>query len=120
MDYLKDYRCTILALFSCPNEYEKAADLLAKVNCEMFINKELPGQNQSLSSQSHLSECLTAREKEVLTMLSKGYSYSESALLIGCRISTIQTYVKRVYRKLQVHSKSEAIYEAVKNGQITL
>jgi DNA-binding NarL/FixJ family response regulator len=55
---------------------------------------------------------LSAQERTVLEMSAKGYSYEETARLLNLSPRTIETYVKRIYRKLQVHSKSEAVYEA--------
>ncbi len=61
---------------------------------------------------------LSSQERTVLEMSAKGYSYEETARLMKLSSRTIETYVKRIYRKLQVHSKSEAIYEARKLGLI--
>jgi DNA-binding NarL/FixJ family response regulator len=62
------------------------------------------------------AQCLSAQEHSVLEMSSKGYSYEEIASLLGLSRHTIGTYVKRIYQKLHVHNKSEAIYEARKQG----
>jgi len=59
---------------------------------------------------------LSEQERTVLEMSAKGYSYEEIARILQLSPRTIETYVKRIYRKLQVHSKSEAIYEARKLG----
>ena len=61
---------------------------------------------------------LSTQERTVLEMSAKGYSYEETARLLNLSPRTIETYVKRIYLKLQVHSKSEAIYEARKLGLI--
>jgi len=62
--------------------------------------------------------CLSCKEQEVLNMFARGYSYAEVATLLGCRMGTIQTYAKRIYRKLNVHSRAEAIFEASQLGLI--
>lgn len=59
---------------------------------------------------------LSVQERTVLEMSAKGYTYEETARLLSLSPRTVETYVKRIYRKLQVHSKSEAIYEARKLG----
>lgn len=59
---------------------------------------------------------LSERECEMLGMAAKGYSYREIAQMMGVTQQTVLTYVKRSYRKLQVHSRSEAVYEARKRG----
>ncbi|MEQ1581711.1 MAG: response regulator transcription factor [Steroidobacteraceae bacterium] len=55
---------------------------------------------------------LSEQEAKVLSLTAKGYSYDEIATLLGVSRHTVQTYVKRIYRKLQVNSKIEALYEA--------
>lgn len=59
---------------------------------------------------------VSAQEKQVLELSAKGYGYEEVAGLMGLSRHTVETYVKRLYRKLQVHSKTEAVYEARKLG----
>ncbi len=57
---------------------------------------------------------LSAREKEVLSLTTKGFTASEIAQLMQISHHTVQTYVRRIYSKLKVTSKTEAIYEARK------
>lgn len=59
---------------------------------------------------------LSERELAVLTMATKGFTYDEIARMMSVSKHTVMTYVKRSYRKLQVNSKSEAVYEARKLG----
>ena len=61
---------------------------------------------------------LSAQERQVLTLSAKGYSYDEIARLMAVSRHTVTTYVKRSYRKLQVHSKTEAVYEARRLGLV--
>jgi len=65
-------------------------------------------QGQEQNERPPLSE----QETNVLTLAAKGYSYDEIAGLLKISHHTVQTYVKRIYRKLQVHSKIEALSEA--------
>ena len=55
---------------------------------------------------------LSEQEAKVLALTAKGYSYDEIAVLMKVSRHTVQTYVKRAYRKLQVNSKLEALFEA--------
>jgi DNA-binding NarL/FixJ family response regulator len=55
---------------------------------------------------------LSAQERKVLEIASKGYGYDEIAEMMGVSRETVLTYAKRIYRKLKVHTKTEAIYEA--------
>lgn len=52
---------------------------------------------------------LAAREREVLDHLSRGFAYKEIAAEMGCSYSTINTHLQRIYRKLHVRSRSEAV-----------
>jgi DNA-binding NarL/FixJ family response regulator len=55
---------------------------------------------------------LSEQETRVLTLSAKGFSYDEIAALMQVSRHTVQTYVKRSYRKLQVNSKVDALDEA--------
>jgi DNA-binding NarL/FixJ family response regulator len=61
-------------------------------------------------------QMLSPREREVLLLCAKGYSYEEIATLLEVSRHTVTSFVKRIYRKLQVHSKTEAVYEARRMG----
>ena len=61
---------------------------------------------------------LSPQERQVLTLSAKGFSFEEIARMLAVSRHTVMTYVKRSYRKLQVHSKTEAIYEARKLGLV--
>lgn len=55
---------------------------------------------------------LTPRETEILNLISRGYSYQEAADLLQIMVSSVQTHIKSMYRKLSVNSRSEAVFEA--------
>jgi DNA-binding NarL/FixJ family response regulator len=59
---------------------------------------------------------LSPREREILDAISRGFTYAETAKLLGIGAATVHTHLKRVYRKLSVGSKTEAIYEATRMG----
>jgi DNA-binding NarL/FixJ family response regulator len=61
---------------------------------------------------------LSEREQQVLEFAAKGYTHAEIAELIGVSVTTVASYTRRVYEKLQVHSRSAAIYEATRLGLI--
>jgi len=54
-------------------------------------------------------ENLSSREQEVLDMLAKGYLYKEISDQLHLGLGTIKTYVRRIYEKLQVQSRTEAV-----------
>ncbi len=55
---------------------------------------------------------LTPREIEILHLISRGYSYQEVADLLRIMVSSVQTHIKSMYRKLAVNSRSAAVFEA--------
>ncbi|MDP3616312.1 MAG: response regulator transcription factor [Rhodoferax sp.] len=59
---------------------------------------------------------LSAREREVLKYITKGFTSNEIAALMSVSRHTVPTYVRRIYAKLEVNSKTEAIYEALNQG----
>jgi DNA-binding NarL/FixJ family response regulator len=59
---------------------------------------------------------LTDREHEVLTLLVKGFTFAEIGDLLGISAHTVTTHVKHIYVKLEVRSRSEAVYEALQLG----
>jgi DNA-binding NarL/FixJ family response regulator len=63
---------------------------------------------------------LSAREREVLGYIVKGFAYAEIARLTGLSAHTVATYVRRVYGKLEVHSRGEAVYEALASGLVDM
>ena len=55
---------------------------------------------------------LSGREKEVLELITKGFKAQEIAALMKLSPFTVKTFVRRIYSKLKVTSRAEAIYEA--------
>ncbi|MCB1577873.1 MAG: response regulator transcription factor [Xanthomonadales bacterium] len=61
---------------------------------------------------------LSERERQVLQLAAKGYAYAEVAKLLGIGVSTVASYTRHIYEKLQVDSRSGAVYEATRLGLI--
>lgn len=57
---------------------------------------------------------LTAREREVLQLLVDGHSYKTAAQALDLALDTLRFHIRHVYRKLHVHSKSEAVMVALR------
>jgi DNA-binding NarL/FixJ family response regulator len=60
-------------------------------------------------SQTDVGAQLSAREAEVLKLLSKGHLIKEIADQLGINFVTVRTYIRRIYEKLHVHSRSQAV-----------
>lgn len=65
-------------------------------------------------------ERLTPRETEILQRMADGLTQDEIALLLGISPHTLRTHVQNILTKLRVHSKLEALAEAVRYGKVTL
>jgi DNA-binding NarL/FixJ family response regulator len=65
-------------------------------------------------------ERLTARERDVLEVLARGFTYDEAAQILDVSFHTVASHVKHIYGKLAVGSRSEAVYEAVQLGILKL
>jgi DNA-binding NarL/FixJ family response regulator len=59
---------------------------------------------------------LTARETDVLRLLSRGYTYSEVGERLGISVHTVTSHIKNCYRKLAVHSGTAAVTRAAELG----
>jgi len=59
---------------------------------------------------------LSDREKKVLELLVNGYSYKMIAAELFIAIDTVRSHIKKIYEKLHVNSKSEAVAKAFKNN----
>jgi DNA-binding NarL/FixJ family response regulator len=59
---------------------------------------------------------LSAREREVLELITRGFTVEEIASLMQVSRHTVQTFVRRIYSKLNVSSKAAAIFEARNQG----
>ena len=64
-------------------------------------------------------ENLTAREKDVLILISKGIKLDEVANMLGITRNTTASYVKNIYKKLNISSRAEATLTAARMGLIT-
>lgn len=59
---------------------------------------------------------LSARELEILKLLSEGHSYKTAAKALSLSLDTIRFHIRNIYEKLHVHSKSEAVVLALRKG----
>lgn len=76
------------------------------------ILQHFPKQTQQPQQEDYN---LSQKEKEVLQLLVKGYSYKMIAAQLDKSVETIRVQIKSIYRKLQVQSNAEAIIKALDN-----
>lgn len=63
---------------------------------------------------------LTKRETEILNYVAKGFKSTEIASILSLSYLTVNTHIKKIYKKLVVKSRTEAVFEAVKLGILDL
>lgn len=81
------------------------------------IAKRLLGHFQMIQTEqtAPIEDCqLSDREREVLQLLAKGLLYKEIADLLNLSPHTVASHVKRIYKKINVASRGEAVFEAQK------
>jgi DNA-binding CsgD family transcriptional regulator len=61
---------------------------------------------------------LTPQELRLLDLLAEGYSYQGAAARMNVSINTVRNYVRNVYEKLQVSTRSEAVSKALRGRLI--
>src|SRR5688500_11003828 len=66
------------------------------------------------AESEEMVEKLTPHEIRLLKFFAEGYSYQEAAEQFKVSIHTIRNYIRSIYEKLQVHSKSEAVSKALR------
>jgi DNA-binding NarL/FixJ family response regulator len=65
-------------------------------------------RNETESTNGETVE-LSQREREVLELLARGYLYKEIAEQLKISVPTVNTYIRRIYEKLHVRSRAQAV-----------
>jgi DNA-binding CsgD family transcriptional regulator len=72
----------------------------------------------NISSDEESDFNLSLREKEVLTLLGEGNNYKEIADELFISVDTVRHHIRNIYKKLHVHSRSEAVAKAIRRKLI--
>lgn len=70
----------------------------------------------SFASTQTEMDGLTPKEREVVTLIARGYRYREAADELGISERTLETHMKHIFEKLGVASRNEVTYLAFKTG----
>jgi DNA-binding NarL/FixJ family response regulator len=73
------------------------------------IARKVVSSFQRTAASAAATENLSQREQEVLDLLSQGLIYKEIAEKLGISYETVHTYIRRIYEKLQVRTRTEAV-----------
>ncbi|MPY87874.1 MAG: response regulator [Luteitalea sp.] len=61
---------------------------------------------------------LTTQERRLLALLAEGHSYESAGEGMRISVNTVRNYIRSIYEKLHVHSKSQAVSKAIRQGLI--
>jgi len=73
------------------------------------IARKIVQSFQRFNASPTETENLSPREREVLELLARGYLYKEIAEALHISVTTINTHIRRIYEKLHVRSRSQAV-----------
>ena len=73
---------------------------------------------QQFKVNKEYKDPLAPREREILQVLAKGYTVAKAAEMLGITYNTTSSYVRDIYRKLNISSRAEATMEASKRGLV--
>jgi DNA-binding NarL/FixJ family response regulator len=79
---------------------------------QVSVSNDRPAEMNTATQREQLSR----RETEVLDLVARGFTYPEVAQRLGLSVSTVQSHVRNIYGKLDVHNKTEAVFEARQLG----
>jgi DNA-binding NarL/FixJ family response regulator len=79
-----------------------------------YIARKVVQSFQQESPAARAEEGLSKRESEVLSYVARGYSDKEVAEALGLTSATVRSYLKSIYSKLHVHSRTQAILKTAK------
>lgn len=80
------------------------------------IARQVIGLFRHIAPPPRTGHDLTAQEVRLLGLLAEGYSYRGTAESLGVSINTVRSHVRNVYEKLHVHSRSQAVHQALRKG----
>jgi DNA-binding NarL/FixJ family response regulator len=73
---------------------------------------------QQIGPPEKLERNLTPQETRILKLLVEGHTYQSAADKLNISVNTFREYIRSIYEKLQVHSKSEAVSKAIRSRLI--
>jgi DNA-binding NarL/FixJ family response regulator len=83
-----------------------------------FMTPAVRAKLHALRRNGHAPPALSAREQEVVRLLSQGQSSKEIARALGVSPGTVETYRRRLMQKLDLHSATEVVRWAVEGGLV--
>lgn len=79
-----------------------------------------PPPEEEANSKAKLLDLLTSREKEVLSLLARGYNNNEIAACLHISKHTVKNHVSNIYHKLEMDDRTQIALLAVRHGFVKL
>jgi DNA-binding CsgD family transcriptional regulator len=76
-------------------------------------------RNHAIQEKKRRTPVLTARETDVIYLLSRGCSYAVMADRLGISVHTVTSHIKNAYRKLSVRTAAAAVTRAAELGMLS-
>ncbi|NLH31773.1 MAG: response regulator transcription factor [Firmicutes bacterium] len=89
------------------------------LTADNFIPNCPPPQKEA-NAKAKLLDLLTPREKEVLSLLARGYNNNEIAACLHISKHTVKNHVSNIYHKLEMDDRTQIALLAVRNGFVKL
>jgi DNA-binding NarL/FixJ family response regulator len=96
---------------------EQVAAALAAVAAGLVVRAPEAAEGFGPAAEPPLADLLTPREIEVLTAMGQGASNKMIARQLGISLHTVKFYVEAVFRKLEAHSRAEAVAKGLRRQQ---
>ena len=81
-----------------------------------YFQRSFKEEANEISDEENLLNYLTAREEEVLELLTQGVTYKGVASQLFISETTVKTHVNNIFQKLQVNDRTQAVLYALNNG----
>lgn len=89
------------------------------LNGDIYYPKSLPPQSHYISDRTEIKLAhITARQKEILALLSQGLLNKQIASELGISANTVKAHLYEIFRALNVNNRTAAVKEAIQQGVI--
>jgi DNA-binding NarL/FixJ family response regulator len=114
--------CAILVVMVCDGEAHVVTTIEAGAGGSPIspMSARLELDRPRAPAAAGAGVALSERETQILGYVAKGFSFADICKLLDITANTVKTHVNRIYRKLAVNSRGQAVYEASRLGLVEL